>query len=470
MTHLSRGLVFCIVLSFILAPLSFVNAQGGPASLDDHPLMEMLALVPNTDLIRVGTINDPASLMPYITFVNYRAVLEADPDFPYPADYADYAAQVERGREAWKVAPFRIASEPTLPLLWQGTGAERDPVTLNRTGPLVGEVMETLTGMDYFDIHTGMTLGRPPTHGMIFGGDLDLDAIGAAHMARDYAENSVQGLRVWCSGKAGCEGGNETDGPESIEFYNVFDNRIGRQPPFLGAEGSSANYIAGAFDYDLLLAMVDSAADASDSLADAEDYRTLASALIDPERYTGDLLQAHLFPGHMTSAPANLTTWALAMGASGLDEWVAPADWADYGTLPAYQLMALADRQEGDEVVTMVALLYPDAAEAEAALPELTARLTTYASALEWRTNEPVLSSRPANPSIQDSYVHIDAETGWAAAVVTLRNDFSFVSDGSGETVSNYNVLYPLYAQDILSQAFYPLWTADFSNWQAWEN
>jgi hypothetical protein len=431
--------------------------------------MEMLALAPNSVAVRVGN-PDYHDTLPWITFVNYRATLEYDPDFSYPANFADYAIQVEQGREKWHTGPLRLYTEPILPNLWDGTGDGVDPETYKRNGPPVGEAMESLTGMDYFDIHTGMMIGRQAHHGMIFGGDLDLDAIGAAHIARDYTENVMQGLRVWCSGRPDrCEDTSRYDSKDDIEPYNIFDQRWGRQPPFLGVDGRSANYIAGAFDHDLLLTMVDTAAETHDSLADTKDYRTLAGALIDPERYTGDLIQAYLFPGPFTSTPANLVDHAEFMGVN-LDEWHAPAEWAEYGTLSAYHLMALADRQEGDEVVTMVALLYPDPADAEAALPELITRLTTYTREFQGLTNEQVLSSLPGNPTIRDSYVYVDPETGWSVAVITLRNDFTYVDAASGETIINTNVLYPVYVQDILVHAFSPLWVADFSDWQAWEN
>jgi hypothetical protein len=468
MTPLARWLALCMVLGMIIAPLSFTVAQDDPEALDEHPLMEMLALLPDTAAIRMGTFENQTTLVPWITFVNYRAALEADPGFPYPADFADYTAQVEQGREAWRSAPIRIYTEPELPVLWQGTGEGRDPETLQRAGPIVGEAMELLTGMEYFDIHTGMAFGLPPIRGMVFGGDLDLDAISAAHMARDYTENIMQGVRVWCSGKyGGCENPTEYDA-RGIEPYNVFDTRMGRQPPFIGVEKDSVNYIAGVFDYDLLLTMIDTAAGSHDSLADAEDYRTLAGALIDSERFSGTLIQTYLIPGPMTSTAPDMMSYILANDIS-IDEWVEPAEWADYGTLPLYSLMALADRQEGDDIVTMVVLLYPDVSDAEAALPELTARLTTFTSVLQWQTTEPVLTFRPGNPAIQDSYVYTDAESDWAAAVVTLRNDFSY-RENEDEPVSNINVLYSFYMRDIINQTFYPLWVADFSDWQSWGN
>ncbi len=463
MTHLARWLAFCIGLSFILAPLSFARAQDEPTSLDAHPLLEMLALVPDIDAVRLAPPGESDTSAPWIMFVNFRAALDANPDFPPPANFADYVAQIEQGRENWGGVSARIAtatySFPILPLLSANTSEEG-------TGSPVGEVMEALTGMDYFDIHTGMFLG---SYGMIFGGNLDLDAIGAAHTARDYTENSVQGLRVWCSGKVGCEGGNSWGSPDSVEQFNVFDSIYGRQPPFFGLEGSSANYLAGAFDYDLLLTMVGAAADASDSLASAADYRTLVSVLLEPERYTGALIQVNFIPAPVASTPFDLMAHVQSWGSS-LNEWTAPPEWADYGSLPAYQLMALADRQEGDNVVTMVALLYPDSSDAEAALPELTARLTTYTGVLERQTTEPLLSYPLGNPAIWDSYVYTDPETGWAVAVVTLRNDFSFVSNLTGKMTNNINLLYPVYTTSIRNKTFYPLWVADFSNWQAWGN
>lgn len=475
MAHLSRRVVLWIVLALIAAPLSFVGAQ--PETVDVHPLMAMLALVPDVDAARLARPDVPDAFAPWVTFADYRASIETDPYFPYPANFAAYAAQVEQGREKWLRSPVRSGFEPELPVLWAGTGEGRDPVTFGRTGPIVGDVMESLTGMDYFDIHTGMKFGTPPLSGLIFGGDLDLDAIGAAHRARDYTEHTVQGLRMWCSGRFGCEDPTAYD-REAIEPYNVFDPRIGRQPAFLGLESGPANYIAGAFNHDLLLTMVGAAVDAQESLADAPDFRTLASALIDPERYSGDLIHVHFIPGHVTGASYNPhDVFRATSTAMNLREawaaWVELAGWAQYGSLPAYPLVALADRQEGAEVVTMVALVYPDRADAEAALPELVIRLATYTGGWYrwgWEPAGPLLSTRPGNPAIRDSYVYTSAETGWSAVVVTLRSDFLYTDDKSGETIRNRNFLYPIFIDGIMSTDFYPLWAADFSDWVVWEN
>jgi hypothetical protein len=463
----------------IAAPLSLVGAQGDdPDAVNEHPLMEMLALVPDIDAVRLAHPDELASFAPWVTFANYRASIETDPDFPYPANFADYAAQVEQGREKWWKSPLRNSFGPELPYLWDGTGEGRDPVSFRRAGPPVGEVMESLTGMDYFDIHVGMGFGRSPMSGLIFGGALDFEAIGAAHMARGYTENTVQGLRLWCSGKFGCEEPTTYD-REAIEPYNVFDPEFGRQPAFFGLEGSSVNYIASAFDHDLLLTMVDATAEAHESLADAPDFRTLASALIDPDRYSGDLLQVHFISALVTDASSNPFEVFRAIDTSmnpreAWDAWVESVGWAQYGVLPAYPLMALADRQEGDDIVTIVALVYPAREDAEMAVPELVKRLTIYPGGWYregFEPNEPLLSTRPGNPTVQDSYVYTCAETGWSAAVVTLRNDFAYTDDESGETISNHNVLYPIYLDDIMMQVdFYPLWTADFSEWIEWGN
>ncbi len=461
---MKKSVVVFVALALILAALPVIEVTSAQAPQDEHPLLQMLALVPDNLAVRVGPNDSPSSFAPWVTFVDYRAALEADPVYPYPANFAEYAAQTEQGREKWQYAPLRIWTEPGLPYLWNGTNtAERDPETLGFGKPLVGEAMETLTGMDYFDIHTGMAFGRPPLNGMIFGGDLDVDAIGAAHLARGYTEDTVQGVRVWCSGKSGgCEEGSTFD-REGIEPYNVFDSRVGRQPPFFGAETGSAGYIAGAFDYTLLLDMIDTAVDSSDSLADAPDYRTLTGAILDPAHYSGDLIQAYFIPAITVDSQIDLITHAVMAGLNIEEEWP-PEEWTVYGTLPAYSMMALADRQEGDDVVTIIALLYGNEARAEAALPELILRLTTYTSAFQHKLPEPVLETRPGHPAVQESYVYTHPETGWSVAVVALRNDVEYTND-EGETITNANTLYPFFVSEINAQLFYAVWTADFAAW-----
>ncbi len=457
-----RQITLLVLMTIVIAPLLFpTHAQAA----SEHALLQMLALVPDIKVVRqLPWEGAPPGLTPWVTFVNYRAAFEADPKWPRPTNYADYMAQVKQGREEIRYGPSSQMIYPGLPRLGEGTSRPRDPVTLGLTGPRVGEVMPEKMGMDYFDIYYGMEFGSPPATGLIFGGALDLDAVGAAHQARGYTEQKLQGFRLWCSGKPGfgCTNPNAYDST-GTEPYNLFDGRMGRQPPFFGA----GQMLAGAFDYDLLLAMIDTAADKQASLADATDFRTLAEALLDPTRYPSDLIQAAFFQPASVVKTLDLTRYrsveafvhdfAPKLTPAEVEAFMVPLEWQTYGPLPAYKMVAVGDRQAGAERVALIAALYDNLPDAQAALPELTARLVTYAGTLVWHQYDPLFGKA----RLRSSYVYTSTHTGWSVAVVTFGNS---PAQSKNQGQADVNVLAQS-TEGVLSEAFYPLWHITPADW-----
>ena len=144
------------------------------------------------------------------------------------------------------------------------------------------------------------------------------------------------------------------------------------------------------------------------SLAEAADYRTLVEAVTDPALFTGVLVQA-LFIDLGLTLDAN----AARLGASG------PAEPAE-GVQPRFELAVLADRQEGNDQLHLVALLYRDAATAEAGAQEMARRIGAF---------DPSGVFEDAGVTVDEQRVHA-SDTGFLAAVASLR--YPLPADGPG--------------------------------------
>ena len=88
--------------------------------------------------------------------------------------------------------------------------------------------------------------------------------------------------------------------------------------------------------------------------------------------------------------------------------------------LPPYELAVLADRQEGDEHVNLIALLYADTETAEHAARELTRRLAGFGSTEAFGN----LAIHIDEPRVQLS------DTGLAAAIAAVRYPLPSAQDG----------------------------------------
>ncbi|MBZ0276462.1 MAG: hypothetical protein K8I60_09975 [Anaerolineae bacterium] len=385
-----------------------------PAAAQDttaNPLLDMLALVPDTDTTRAG--------VPVIGYVDYRA-LEAMRGIPTPNLDSTDALRDEAGG-IWLASMMSVSTGLDLSGLADYVGGMRDAV-----------------GISLGEIDRSLVFGAPPQTGTLLGGAFAVDAIAAAYLARGYTFERIDDVPVWC-GPGGCEDG------QSIDFANR-----NRANPFGGALGRNellaylSAYMADSPALDVMQGMIAAAQDTAPSLADDPAYRAAAEASL----AGGTLLQVQFFDASNVS---------VFMAEPGQD---LPAPVKDaiaaYQPLPPYLLFGLADVWKDDQEITLLLLVYPDAAQAETAAAELTTRLQTFASiTANGRLVPEMIAERGG--SISEGYVYT-AESGYAAAVVPIPAPVP-TNERQSDT-PHYRpsgIIYRLFVGEFIRRGLYPV-------------
>jgi hypothetical protein len=214
-------------------------------------------------------------------------------------------------------------------------------------------------GFAWNDIEAAVGFGNPPGQVMVIAGTpavTDAAAIGATLTGRGFAAEDRGGHPFW---------------------WRLDDNAIdiqNRDPadPLRGHLGGSAR--AGLVDDAFVAAAnwpsVDAAVAAFDgerpALAESEDFAAIVAAVGHPVTEEGTLLQAYLAAG---AFDADFTIDVLMRGES--EELIAELrrrlEGNDGSALPRYSAIAIADRQEGERAVGVVALVYANREQAELA-------------------------------------------------------------------------------------------------------
>jgi hypothetical protein len=216
--------------------------------------------------------------------------------------------------------------------------------------------MRDVVGFEWFnDAITSLEYGAPPAIGLILGGTFDEEAISAALSARAFEQADLNGVTVWH---------RFGDGQMNIAERDPVD-------PFGGDLGMAARiailpgYLVNTRNWDMVEEAVAAAMDEQDSLADDPNYRALAEAITAPE---GVLIQALFF---------KLADTGFIPDDPRLSQ-DAPDPTADYGPLMPYALAVLADRQDGNDQVHLIALVYPNATYAADAAEEVARRVRAF--------------------------------------------------------------------------------------------
>jgi hypothetical protein len=223
--------------------------------------------------------------------------------------------------------------------------------------------MSDVVGFGWRDVNRLFEAGLPPDFLTVYEGEFDRDAIDAALSARDFATEERGGISVW------------------HRFDDNATNLAETEPadPFSGHLGSGARIadydgqLVFARNWPTLEGAIAARAGEAPSLAAADDFRALAEALNDGE---GSLLRAMLLPEGTTQQFNSLPEAPSIILERLPEEWgISVEGW---GSLPAPGIAAIADRQEGEDQVNIIALVYDDAATAESAAQEMTTRLQTF--------------------------------------------------------------------------------------------
>jgi hypothetical protein len=315
---------------FLLLIIALGSVLPGFAqSEDDNPLLDMLGFIPDTPEIR-----ESQTLMNYVDFAANEQALNTD-------IFATY----DLTGDLWVYSFDRVQ--------WGGASYFLPQL----------EGMSDVVGFGWRDVNRLFEAGLPPDFLTVYEGEFDRDAIDAALSARDFATEERGGISVW------------------HRFDDNATNLAETEPadPFSGHLGSGARIadydgqLVFARNWPTLEGAIAARAGEAPSLAAADDFRALAEALNDGE---GSLLRAMLLPEGTTQQFNSLPEAPSIILERLPEEWgISVEGW---GSLPAPGIAAIADRQEGEDQVNIIALVYDDAATAESAAQEMTTRLQTF--------------------------------------------------------------------------------------------
>jgi len=213
--------------------------------------------------------------------------------------------------------------------------------------------MEDVVGFEWLlDVDCSLEFGDPPGIGLLLGGSFDAVGIGVALENRGFSLGEIEGVPVWH---------RFDDLAISVAARDVAD-------PFGGHLGAAARIalfpdaLGNARAWSLIEAMISAGQSTRPSLADDPIYEALAEAVAEPG---GLLIQALFF-----------SATALRVPGSGEPTGQEPTDKAD--VLPLYLGAVLADRQEGDDQIHLIALVCADEPTALDAADVLARRLESF--------------------------------------------------------------------------------------------
>ncbi len=410
------SLVRVPIAVLLLMTLFVPSVAQDDDSAGPHPLIEILDRVPDTDIARDGIV----------TYVDYPAIFTAPGGLGAPTNFAAFETALDMLGPPVMSSLQRILTEPALQYLMQY------------------ESMPDVVGFDFFQIQRATTFGRIPEQGVIFDIDYDADAVVAAHLAREFTEETINGIPVLC-GPAGCDSGMELD-PANREIENIFDaSGLGRRPPVLLGDG----YLSSAFALEIAESLAATATGDTPSLAESDDYGLLANTLVDLsaglDEDGGALLQLQIFPADLLAATA------ISLPPEVIEDII---ERLGDSRLAPYSLVAFADMQaDFDKQVGVLAIVTNSVVEAELAASVLAERVPAFTS-LSRGSGEP-LFDRLASFEIESGYVGGE-DTDNAIAYVIVRYPPTEPENASSTPITGQ--VFRWWIQAIQFGEYYPLW------------
>lgn len=416
------------------AILRTMELSSGPAWLVqlpevqiDHPLVDMIALIPGA-LADQGEDSQPL----IISYIDFQALAQTRPNTPTPQSWQEWNSLGDTDPEGfvlWMANSYRIQSGP------QALGRY---FMMMETTP---EVM----GLDYFDIDRALEFGLPPENGFIYAGDFDLEAVAQAHLARDYTETDLGGISLWC-GPVGCENGMQQD-LQNRDVANIFGGDLGRQFPFLVLP----QYLAASVGLPTITGMADAYQGEALSLLNAPAYRAGAEALAQSD---GQLVQTQFYPADefgtiLLGRPGPITDQMMAL-------------WEGYGALPVYELLVLADFQQGEDQVAMVGLVYTSEEEARTGAEELSQRIVSlpFLRGDQEAPDKPMLTSDAIKGRMGEPAVYYSEAADRWVAIASALYPLPSSADISGDTLAAdiaAGTLFRYWVNDLWRGSFVPI-------------
>jgi hypothetical protein len=353
-----RPSIFFLIL--ILAVTSAPFMTGFAQSDDENHLLDMLSYIPDTPETR-----QPQNYINYVDFEANQMALNTD-----------IFALYDLTGTFWVFSLNRV----------QWAGAAYFAFQLDH--------MADVVGFSWRDVNRLLEAGNPRDVLVVYEGNFDTGAIDAALTARDFASEERDGVSVWHRYEDG--EANFQDTEEADPFYG-----------HLGSSARIADYgeqLIFARDWPIIEGANAARTNNTPSLADADDYRTLAEAV----NSEGILIRAIILPEDITQQLLFSGEEITSMQEGFPEAWNIHLE--DWGTLPPPSIAALADQQQGNDQVNIIALVYDDATTAQTAAQEIATRLQSFDPALY----------EPLGVTIDAPRVHID-DSGFAVALASVR-------------------------------------------------
>lgn len=338
-----------IVLVLTTLGLSITSAQE---SLDQQPLMKMLARIPNTSASRTEI------------YFNDRAAVEAAyPPAKMPKNWAEFDAISKAKGENPDLLP--------VDLWWRVWRNQQSALTARYLVKAADS--PSVVGFDYFQIEQEMTYGTPPSQTLQLMGPFDLDKVRAALTSQGYTQQDQSGVEVWC-GPDGCDSGSKVN-VKDRQPANLFGGDLGRKWPVIMLPDG----LIGSPDLSVIKDHAANVKDNKASLATLPQYR----AAVDAITSGGNLLQAYVWDGEVLAQMRMLSLTTAVLGSNAKPEVVKKflqEMLKDYKPIPMYELLVFADVATESEQVGEVALVYSSEDDAKAAAEVLPQRIDTYVS------------------------------------------------------------------------------------------
>ena len=356
----NRRLRFISLFMLIMTILS-LSVTTAQDSLDDQPLLKMLANVP-----------DNATSRSEIYFNDRKAVELAYPSATMPKDWAEFkASQDDKG----KTDSFKPLN------LWWRVWRNQQSSLMSRYMRLSDE-MANVVGFDFFSIEQELNYGRPPQQTLQLSGQFDLIKVRIALGFQGYTQQDQSGVEVWC-GLDGCDSGAKQN-LKNRNPANPFGGDLGRKWPLI----VQANSLIGSPSLDNIQSVA-TVKSGSPSLADAPEYRAAVDALTQ----NGVLMQAYFWDGDLLATMSSLDPMLISLKPEVRKRLFADM-LKDYEALPMYKLLAFGDMANDTEMVGEAALVYSNEADADKAAGIIPKRIANYSSLVTQRPLADILADR----------------------------------------------------------------------------
>ncbi len=392
-----------IILVLVLLVVGIAPAAGQDGESQPQPLLAMLAMVPDNDLVQ-------GQGWAGVRYVDFQALYTAE------------------GVEEMRVSQGTQALLDNVPLPGMLARLVAAPDALNYVFAGVDR-MQQVVGFEWIaSVNRSLEYGAPPYTALILDGTFDADAISAALSGRGFEETDVSGVPVWNRFE------DEEMNLRDVEPADPFGGRLGKAARIAILPGHLANSAY----WDMTKGIIAAVQGEQPSLADNPNYRALADAITAPD---GLLLQALFFGladiGLIPGDPL------AALSGQGAED-----PTAAYGPLMPYALAVLADRQEGQDQVHLIGLVYPNADVAGPAAEEVANRIQAFTLPEQQET---LVERFGAQVS---SRVYESESTGQAVAVVEVRYPLPAErTDSTGMFITG-GIMYMKWVQAIMRRDF----------------